>query len=469
MATTIGNTPSSVTTTAPSRPATVASQPKVESGPKETFTPGEPAGPPKQSEVLALFAKNGEARSAASDLIRSEGVGAPDAEQRQRLMGELSGVDKDVLQLAADSGLKFAVADPGDNLVELGAVKPLDPEAIKADLPDMKAAGDNYLEASGPLASKMADLYNQRNAYIQEKGYTQEQLATVDDPKLRGIESQFLETRGQLMGEASKMLESGVRQFIPPQGEGMPRTTALESVAISQGAQTPEEIKEFTDMVKTLNADRLAGMGERGLAALQAQAQSGDAQQAEQAKAYLEAAERKGLTMINWQEEPLIIPDMQYHRDPDAPAGSPGLRLDTHDMNVLNEWGGGTTTVTPFNPDDPNGATGGVRLPKSNLVLLRSGVEGEGVHELGHAIEGIVEQKDPQFHQQWSSQVQQAFLNGQASGQGVTRYSLTNPDEYIAEGFSHFYEDPQLLKAKDPALFGLSEQLVARARELGAQ
>ena len=209
MATTIGNTPS-VTTTAPSRPATgttTSSQPKVESGPQETFTPGEPAGPPKQSDVLALFAKNGEARSTASDLIRSEGVGAPDAEQRQRLMGELSGVDKDVLKLAADSGLKFAVADPGDNLVELGAVKPLDPEAMKADLPDMKAAGDHYLEASGPLATKMADLYNQRNAYIQEKGYTAEQAASVDDPKLRGIESEFLQARGQLMGEAGKMLE----------------------------------------------------------------------------------------------------------------------------------------------------------------------------------------------------------------------------------------------------------------------
>ena len=253
-----------------------------------------------------------------------------------------------------------------------------------------------------------------------------------------------------------------------------PETVSLEQLAASRGARTPEEVEEFTDLTRQLNGDRLEEMNQRGRASLQEQAQSDHPRTQMLAKRTLES----GSIMINWDSETVIVPDLYYHRTPsDDPIGrpdpaQPSLRLDYHDNRVVQEWGRGRMETLPFrSQENPDGIdNGGQYLKKTNTMVLQDGVEFAAVHEVGHRVEDIVQQQDPKFYEQWNQQRVELYERKREGGEGsVTGYALEDRGEYFAEGFAFYYQDPELLKAKDLELYNLTEQMVLRAREMGRE
>lgn len=456
---------------APSRPAAApaASGGGGASGPSETFESGQ-ASALRAQDIQSSF-EDRRQREATVESMFVEGTGSPNAEQRERMMNELGVVDNDVLRLAADSGLQLAVADPGDDLQELGVITPLTAEGLQQKLPAMKEGGQQLVAATDQLGQALSA----RNGY---QGDDPARIAELD----AGVQSAIGNSRDVMMAQhenetgatlfsgpvaqASTMEPGPMQNMAMQQAMMAPNTVPLEMLAVTRGAQTPEEIAEFTGLVKEMNGDRLGEMNERGLASLRAQAADGsDPYKQAQAQQMLERAD--GHTMVNWNEEAIAIPDLNYYRPEGAETS---VRLDDHDLNTAQAWGGTDLKADPFIGEDPNGTTtGGQHIHKTNRLVLQNGSENAAVHEVGHAVEEVVSERDPDFYQGWSQRVNEAFEQRRADGNAVTAYSLEDVGEYTAEGFSHYYEDPKLLQARDPALYALTEEMITRARGLANQ
>ena len=404
-------------------------------------------------------------REATVRSMFKEGVGKPDAAQGQKLVDELSVIDNDVLSLVGKSGTKLATADAGDNMQELGLIKPITSDDLQQRVPEMKKAGDRLL-AEYDNYGKAID----NNQGVKEAG------KRYEDALLYGFEkgvTVFQSPSQQLMANVQD-LPSEMRGPMEQQLAMFPETVPLEQLAASRGAQTPEEVKEFTDLTRQLNGDRLQEMNLRGRASLQEQAQSDDPMTQMLAKRTLESDS----IMVNWDSESVIVPDIYYHRAPsDDPTkrpdpAQPSLRLDYHDNRVVQEWGRGRMETLHFrSQENPNGIdNGGQYLKKTNTMVLQDGVEFAAVHEVGHRVEDIVQQRDPKFYEQWNQQRVEIYERKRESGEGsVTGYALEDRGEYFAEGFAFYYQDPELLKAKDLELYNLTEQMVIRAREMGRE
>lgn len=80
-------------------------------------------------------------------------------------------------------------------------------------------------------------------------------------------------------------------------------------------------------------------------------------------------------------------------------------------------------------------------------------------------MEDSVARHDPKFFGNWHSKLYIAYQKAQQSGT-VSDNAASNVAEYLAEGVGHFYEDPNLLRQKDPKLFELTRQLLERAAQL---
>jgi hypothetical protein len=437
-------------------------------------------------------------KTAIIDSMMKKGVGAPTASERKNLQSELSAIDTDVLNLVAQNGTKMGVASPGDDLVKLGAVTPLTTDQVKSNTDDFVTGSQNLHKVNENLEGAI----NARSAFQEAGGDPNSAKGKEVQSAVDGV----IDTMSDAY--ASQPEDAGVAPFMSPynrarqSGNHMamqmasmaPTTVPLESLSASAGAQTPEETKFYTDMVEKMNAPQLPGIGERGRASLTEQVKNADNagsagglgglggfgdMQGQQAKNLL--AQSEGKTLVNWDSEMLHVPDIHFHRDldpssfgkpfdPDAKP-KPSLLVDGHDKRVLDGWGGGTRTMVDVRTEAM--AKGGAyteaqHFRKSNLVLYREGGESAGVHELGHVVEDIIKKKDPEWYQEFNGRVTEAYESGQKTG-SVTRYALADQGEYVAEGFSHYYEDPDKLKQTDPTLYNLSHEMIQKARAMGRQ
>lgn len=404
-------------------------------------------------------------REATVRSMFKEGVGKPDAAQGQKLVGELSQIDNDVLTLVGKSGTKLAIADPGDNMQQLGMITPLTSEGIQQRLPEMKKAADRlYTESQ-----------NFGQAIDANKGVN-EARGRFLDAGLNGLDkgvSMFDSPAQQIMSTLQNA-PPGAGAMLQQQLAMLPETVPIEQLAATRGARTPGEVKEFTDLTKQLNGDRLGAMDQRGRASLLEQAKSADPMVSARAQQAL----KSGSTMINWDTETVIVPDIHYHRTPSddfmklPDPSQPSMRLDSHDNRVVQEWGKGHLETLPFRDENhPDGIdNGGQYLSKTKTMVLQNGAEFAAVHEVGHRVEDIVKEQDPKFYAQWNDQRQATYQRKIDGGQStITGYALEDRGEYFAEGFSFYYKDPELLKAKDADLYNLTDQMINRARELGRQ
>ena len=94
---------------------------------------------------------------------------------------------------------------------------------------------------------------------------------------------------------------------------------------------------------------------------------------------------------------------------------------------------------------------------------------GAATHEVGHAVDHLVERLDPDFYQDWSADLQEAY-DAVGSGQSgaISDYSRTNLREYLADGSKFYHQQPDQLRQTDPALYELVDELTERAVELAA-
>lgn len=385
-----------------------------------------------------------------------DGTGKPTDAQGERLVSELSVVDNDVLSLAANNGTRIAVADRGDDMRELGLIVPQTPEEIKARMPGMRAAAGELHGAVDRLETAI-----ENDTGVEQAG------AGLKESMFKGLDAgvSLFESPAQ-----KAMSAEGPNALMAAQiAAQLPKSVPLEALASSHGARTEAEVKEFTGMVRDLNKDKLAEWDQNARASLAADANGDDPFGKMRAQQTL--ANSEGKTMVNWNEEAIVVPDLYYHRSPGSDENSPALRLDRHDNDMTQMWGRGETKTLPFySRENRDGVdVGGQYQRKTDSMILQNGVEHAGVHELGHRIEDLVEQKDPEFYKDWNQRVNQTYEQKKSDGGSVTPYSMEDPREYTAEGFSFYHEDPKLLKAKDPELFKLTEELVQRAGLLGRQ
>ena len=68
-------------------------------------------------------------------------------------------------------------------------------------------------------------------------------------------------------------------------------------------------------------------------------------------------------------------------------------------------------------------------------------------HEYGHLLAEQV------FQANRSPQLGSLYRQAQLRGSAVTSYALSNEHEYFAEGFAHYIQQPEVLKAKDPEMY----------------
>jgi hypothetical protein len=435
-------------------------------------------GAPAQNEKTAII-----------DSMMKDGVGAPTAAERTNLQKELSSIDSDVLRLVSQNGTKMGVASPGDDLLELGAVTPLTTDQVTSQTDEFVTGAQNLHRADDVLRSAL----EARSAFQESGGDLnsakgKEVQAGVDQAVGKSGEVYMSQPENAQVAPFSSPYQTARRQgnsqMASQLATMMPNTVPLESLSATAGAQTPKETEFYTDMVQKMNAPQLPGIAERGRESLTLEAANAPGGptdfRGQRAKSML--AQSEGKTLVNWNEEMLYVPDIHFHRDrepvdfskpfdPNAPKPEPkpSILVDGHDKRVLDRWGGGTRTMVDTMTEAR--ASGGSyteaqHFRKSNLVLYREGGESAGVHELGHVVEDIIKKKDPEWYQEWNGRVTEAYQSGQDSG-SVTPYALADPGEYVAEGFSHYYEDPDKLKQTDPTLYNLSHEMIQKARAMG--
>lgn len=470
-----------------------------EAGPLDTLERGEARVPDRAAIQAGLLERQTREQLIDGMLARDTSLPGPGPEERQALHGDLGRIDSDVLRFVSGQGVKLQVVHPGEDLGEARVLRRQDPEENQRLLP-ARAAEARELGASieANLDRPMQELTRRREEILQRNG-----LQPWDDEdgdparRLQGTpahdEIQALDERarqlrkeqGQALGPALegkpyKLFGFGTDRHGMDLGDGntMPASTA--EMAEVHGARTPEERAGFEKTVEALNGPRLqAGRDEHLALARETYERTGDPGLRERLDLYREHPEQ---IPINLDHHHVLVPETFYHRPAGSPDSTPPTLLDEHDKDTVDAWSPKTRDgrVAPFH--DPKTFEGSgllgqyFSLGDVNRVVVRSEATGDGTptHEVGHAVHLLVEKQDPAFTRDWTGRLEQAFQDAGQSQQAGTRepvsaYSRTNRDEYFAEGFRAYHEDPKLLKSRDAALFGLVEEMNAHAGRLGRQ
>ncbi|MFN8608173.1 MAG: hypothetical protein U0931_11620 [Vulcanimicrobiota bacterium] len=345
-----------------------------------------------------------------------------------RLSARYSKVDPAVMQLLQKDGVKISVVHPGEPFARFQVLQGRQLADYEAQLPQMQSVATAVHKATAPFARR-PDLKRQAllDALPQNSPAVPFRI-----PSLAGL----LHDR------------DGLHRLVELQNQPKGTTRMAELV----GARTPAEIQEYARLVESINGPRLQEARQASLA------QATPVQQAAWAK-------DPGQIPLDLKTYDLLVPDLAYVAD--GQGGS--LRVSLEDAAVQAAWAdsqGRTLRVSSIH---------GQYFPPSRHILVQSSQvsppPGQAhahtpLHELGHALEDSVARHDPGFYSRWHSQLYTAYQKAQQNG-GVSDYALSNTAEYIAEGVGHYYEDPQLLRQKDPNLFRLTEELLSNAARLG--
>ncbi|MBX3170573.1 MAG: zinc-dependent peptidase [Candidatus Eremiobacteraeota bacterium] len=369
------------------------------------------------------------AQKTAADTLKDMGAGDP------QLQKNLAAVDLKILHLAQKEGVTFQLVKPGDDLLQTGALQPRPDSYVHDQLPQIQA-----------FAAQLRD----------------QPLDTVLDR----LEAE------QLPVKLFTIPTPGDLPFDPNLAQFSQMPQSIHGMALCHGAKTPEQIKEFTDLVKAINgetysravqeaADRMTGFKRMGMNLTQ--------------QPFNEAEFRQNLINnqerlpLNHREINLLVPDLYY-----TSAG----KLDNHDRASLESWSGqrdakGELSTTGKINGDQNSIRGEYFKNKRILVRQTEVSKRAPIHELGHAMDDLLQQKDPEFYQSWKAAVQKNYdhmmqnLYGPEGGtEPITHYAETNVGEYIAEGFAHYHLAPDEFKAKDSKFYESIERFVIRLKQL---
>ncbi len=416
----------------------------------------------------AQLADQRERDQLVNGMLETTGPGAPTGEEAQSLRNSLGVVDAGTLRFLQQQGLKVGVVSPGEDLYQMGVLREVDLAGLQAKLPEHQAGID-------AIDARLDQKFGPQMAELTSKM----QGLAANDPKRQELDLQLARLQGQRTYELSQGMESAgipARPLMPPLSAkeasnndlAMMATQVVESplptaaMADIHGATTPERLKEFEQLMVGLNGERLQVARQEGLEGLKARVAAAKPEDRERLQGYLDAAMADPTQIpIDHRAHNIVVPDLHY-----VEKG----RLGMHDKLSLANWGDGASVAAPVvDPKTGEGSVlNGQYFEDRHRILVRDSRVGSDtpIHELGHAIEGGVQKADPAFYAQFEPRLMEAY---QAARQGTTvsTYAQASPREYIAEGVAHFYEDPKALKATDPALFALTQELIAKSSALG--
>lgn len=362
-----------------------------------------------------------------------------------KLSSRYSKVDPKIMQLLEKDGVRVDVVRPGQSFLQTGVLPQRTPAEFQAQMGTMQNTARAVEKATAPYAQGIARLQQQGPEVAERLGDMQRQRRQV---LLDTLPEGSLAVPYSIPSLAGLLRDSdGLHKLA--QQQKMPKGTTL--MAQLAGARTPAQVQEYTQLVEAINGSRLEQARQASLATAtpaQQQAWSKD----------------PGQIPLDLKGFDILVPDLAY-----VPDGNGGTaRVSVQDASVQGAWA------------DANGKTlarasiHGQYFPQSRRILIQSSQvnppAGQGhahtpLHELGHAVEDSVARHDPKFFGNWHSKLYIAYQKAQQSGT-VSEYAASNVAEYLAEGVGHFYEDPNLLRQKDPKLFELTRQLLERAAQL---
>ena len=386
-----------------------------------------------------------------SGLMETSGPGAPRPSETAQLEQRLQRADPAILKLLQHDGVRYSVVRPGTSFAALGALESRTPQDYQSRLPEMRQQAERARQAAAPFRRGLESLLQQRVAGRLDAGLEDRIAMMQRDMRQAALEA--LPSSSWIAPYAIPSLagqlrdRDGLHELVRLQRE--PKGTARMAELV--GARG-EQLAEYQALLESINGPELQ-------AARQAALQQASPQQ--------RAAREKdpGQIPLDLKSYLIMAPDLAYVAD--GQGGS--LRASILDAGVQAAWAnaqGKTVAQSPIR---------GQYFPNNRKVLVQSHriapSKGEAhahtpIHEMGHALEAAVERHDPRFYQNWLARVQGAFQRAR-SQTSVSEYATTNLAEYIAEGVGHYYEDPALLKSKDPQLFQLTQQLLEKAAELG--
>jgi len=362
-----------------------------------------------------------------SILLASGPVAARPAEAA-RLATRLQKVDPAVLQLLQSDGVTMGVVRPGQSFLQTGVLPVRESAEYQAQMPAMRSTAQAVQKATAPYAQgierlraqgpseRLGDLQRQRRSMVLDNIPEGSLAVPYSIPSLAGLLHDH----------------DGLHKLV--QQQNMPKGTTVMAQLV--GARTPAQIQEYTKLVEAINGPRLDQARQAGL----------------------QAAD-PGLIPIDIKGFDILVPDLAYV--PDGSGGS--ARVSLLDASVQAAWADGSGKTIS------NSSINGQYFYQSRRILVQSAkVSAQTpIHEIGHAVEDSVQRHDPKFYGSWHSKLYTAYQRATQNGT-VSEYAGTNPGEYVAEGVAHFYENPTLLRQKDPQLFQLTQELLQKAAQLGS-
>lgn len=384
------------------------------------------------------------------------------SQQKQLASAEMMAMGEKTLRWMGASGERIYITDNDDQVVQLyqqeGRLQTLEPGAIMAQGLKIQSALEQAQKSSDwqDLQQRRDSLNGQANQLRQQwlgssklvpggMGMMGFAAGPPPPPELMEVSKQQLKVQLELDKLQNQAIQkAGVDTQVVRPGMG-----SIESILKAARAKTPEQRREFLQLLKAVNG----GAVERQQAEMLEKQQKTVQQMPpgplrEMSEKLLQNPDQLLLGM----ETPILIPQFTYYQLQD---GSARIRNDDPILSKVQALGlhfGGR----------------GVVQVDSDQVGSKTHVIN---HELGHSIDDLLQRQNPKFYKPWSAQVKEALGEArqrQQEGKPVASdYSLTNQAEYVAEGVEYYFENPEMLKANDPKLFALTEQLLAQADEQG--
>ncbi len=348
-----------------------------------------------------------------------------------RLSARYQKVDPKILQLLEKDGVTISVVRPGQSFAATGVLTARSLADYQAEMGKMQATAKRIEAATAPYARGIARL--QQSGGDSSQLQRERRMVLLDNLPQDSLAVPFsIPSLADLVRDSD-----GLHKLA--QQQKMPKGTTLMAQLV--GAKTPAQIQEYTQLVEAINGPRLEQARQAGLAA------ATPAQQAAWSK-------DPGQIPLDLKGYDILVPDLAYVAD--GHGGS--LRVNLLDASVHGAWADAKGKTVS------NSSINGQYFFPSRKILVQSSRLGTptSVHELGHAIEDAVSRHDPKFFNSWHSKLFIAYQRAAQSGT-VSDYATHNAAEYIAEGVSHYYENPEVLRQKDPKLFELTQQLLERA------
>jgi len=457
---------------------------------------GSAAATPPEASLRAHALDQARRTSLATSLLDAAGPGAPTAAERSALVASLSKVDPAVLEVANSNQIRIGVVNKGDDFLAMGALKPRTFQEYQQKLPQMREAGDRAAAIAAQYDKRLEEQSKKLPKPKPDQGFGGFNQSAEQQQKFLLLSREKQAAINEALGDkgAIPFTVPQTTEEIAPMGMGMammpnpasgPKPTAL--MAAMAGANTPEQRQEYESLLAGINGKRLTEARAESLKSFETHLSTLPPQKQAEGRATLaKLKENPSMIVIDHERHNIFAPDLFYSKD--------GKRLNLHDATTLKSWADdkGRSRGSWDLKTNPQGSlTDGQYFQETNRILIQGDAlrrpEGDNgghgdtaVHELGHGLEDVMRSKDPQFHASWVKKLEEAHRKAAGPGMSlgnlgsplpeapgtVTQYALTNPREYLAEGISHFYDDPKLLKAKDPALYGLTHQFLEHVKTL---